>query len=126
MIYAPDPSQPHPYPPTIPDGLASPPPIVLPDDPPNPAHTKIGPLGQVMKTAGAAAAAKKKAKGKPSSVPMLHGSSNGNGSGPSQALDGHVGAGLAGGKVGGKAPPSPSKGSKKVNPTLPPIVMASA
>lgn len=44
-------------------------PVVLPDDPPNPAQTKLGPLGQVMRPTSAAIAAaasgsKKKAKPK--------------------------------------------------------------
>ncbi|KAF8260333.1 hypothetical protein EI94DRAFT_1748778 [Lactarius quietus] len=46
------------------------PPVVLPDDPPNPAQTKLGPLGQVMRPTNAAIAAaasgsKKKAKPRP-------------------------------------------------------------
>ena len=42
-------------------------PIVIPDDAPTPAHTKLGPLGQVLKSAPATttAAAKKKAPPKP-------------------------------------------------------------
>ncbi|KAI0941499.1 hypothetical protein AcW1_003374 [Taiwanofungus camphoratus] len=40
------------------------PPLILPDDAPTPSHTKIGPLGQIMKGAPSATAAKKKSKGK--------------------------------------------------------------
>lgn len=35
-------------------------PLVLPDDPPNPAQTKMGPLGQIVKSNPAAGAKKKK------------------------------------------------------------------
>lgn len=59
-------------PPFGPPNLTPPPPqeilqpIVLPDDPPTPAHTKLGPLGQVLKSAPVAGnAAKKKAAPKP-------------------------------------------------------------
>ena len=44
--------------------------IVLPDDAPSTAHTKLGPIGQVLKSAPAAAnAAKKKAAPKPKALP---------------------------------------------------------
>lgn len=107
------------------DGTGSPPPIILPDDLPSPAHTKISPLGQVMKSASNAASAKKKAKAKPPAVPPPM--QNGPSSGPSQGgFEEFPGPSLGGGKVGGKGPSTPSKGSKKVNSALPPVVMASA
>lgn len=39
-------------------------PVVLPDDTPNPARTKIGPLGQIVKPSASAMAASSKKKGK--------------------------------------------------------------
>ncbi|KAH9922095.1 uncharacterized protein B0H18DRAFT_1121112 [Fomitopsis serialis] len=63
------------FPPPMPPGYAQPiptesdtPSVVLPDDAPSPSHTKIGPLGQVMKNAPSAAASKKK-KAKPPVAP---------------------------------------------------------
>ena len=53
-------------------------PVILPDDPPNPAQTKLGPLGQVMRPTSAAIAAaasgsKKKAKPKdPTAAAAVH------------------------------------------------------
>ncbi|GJE98207.1 hypothetical protein PsYK624_144300 [Phanerochaete sordida] len=38
------------------------PPVILPDDPPTAIHTKLGPLGQVLKPSASASAAKKKDK----------------------------------------------------------------
>lgn len=78
-----------------------------------------------MKTASTAAAAKKKAKTKPPTVPppLLNGPSSG--AGPSQGFEDYPGS-TPGGKVAGKGPSTPSKGSKKVNSSLPPVVMASA
>ncbi|KAH8103455.1 hypothetical protein BXZ70DRAFT_925723 [Cristinia sonorae] len=51
---------PTPYPPQTPVAA----PIVLPDDLPSPAHTKLGPLGQVTKSTAAAGGSKKKSKAK--------------------------------------------------------------
>ncbi|EED85385.1 predicted protein [Postia placenta Mad-698-R] len=46
------------------------PPHILPDDPPSPAHTKMGPLGQIMKGAPSAVTTKKKSKAKGAAAPM--------------------------------------------------------
>ncbi|KAA1476547.1 hypothetical protein DENSPDRAFT_867330 [Dentipellis sp. KUC8613] len=56
----------HPPPPAPYPGAPPPPApvLVLPDDPPNPAQSKIGPLGQVLKTSPSAGTTKKKQKGK--------------------------------------------------------------
>ncbi|EKM53685.1 uncharacterized protein PHACADRAFT_47290, partial [Phanerochaete carnosa HHB-10118-sp] len=51
-----------PYPPPSLPEAPSPPPVTLPDDAPAQAHTKLGPLGQVLKPSAAASAAKKKDK----------------------------------------------------------------
>lgn len=52
---------------------ASPPLVVLPDDAAPLAHTKMGPLGQIVKSVPAASNAKKKAAAKPK-VPPVPGS----------------------------------------------------
>lgn len=44
------------------------PPVALPDDPPNPARTKIGPLGQILRPSASSSAAKKKAQAKPKDI----------------------------------------------------------
>ncbi|KAI0050843.1 hypothetical protein FA95DRAFT_1635331 [Auriscalpium vulgare] len=51
------PAPPPPYP-GAPPPLSSPP-LVLPDDPPNPAQAKLGPLGQVLRPSAAASSKKK-------------------------------------------------------------------
>ncbi|TFY58631.1 hypothetical protein EVJ58_g6299 [Rhodofomes roseus] len=74
------PTPPHPagLPPPMPPSYLQPIPVpsdtdtpatILPDDPPSVSHTKIGPLGQVIKTSTSAAASKKK-KAKPPAAPM--------------------------------------------------------
>ncbi|PCH35643.1 hypothetical protein WOLCODRAFT_107620 [Wolfiporia cocos MD-104 SS10] len=55
---------PVPVPPDLPPSLP------LPDDAPSPSHTKTGPLGQILKGAPTAAAAKKKPKGKTPAAPL--------------------------------------------------------
>lgn len=120
---------PTPYPPL------PPPIVVLPDDPPNPAHTKIGPIGQVIKTAPATSSKKKsKAKAKVESG----GGDAGGGGGVDAYADGGLetpvmtphahlpsespkkpkGGGAAGGSSGKK--------KKAVDPPLPAVVLASA
>ena len=57
------------YPQHIPVSPDSATPVILPDDVPSAVHTKIGPLGQVIKNAPSAAASKKK-KAKAPTAPM--------------------------------------------------------
>ncbi|KAI0074871.1 hypothetical protein K474DRAFT_1499959 [Panus rudis PR-1116 ss-1] len=70
-----------PAPAPVPAPTQSPPPVILPDDPPPPAHTKIGPIGQIVKTNPSAATSKKKST-KPKAEPMVNvGSMDGTGAG---------------------------------------------
>ena len=55
---------PPPFADAIPVKAESPPPLILPDDSPTPVHSKIGPLGQILKSATTVNAAKKKSKAK--------------------------------------------------------------
>jgi len=124
---------PVPYPPQPPANTL----VILPDDPPNPAHTKIGPIGQVMKTAPATSS-KKKSKAKP----KVEGGDPGGGGAHDASVEGGLetpvttphahlpsespkkpkggGVGAGGGGSGKK------KKAVPVDPPLPSVVMASA
>lgn len=102
----------------LPDQPSPGPVVSLPEDPPNPSQSKLGPIGQVVKPSTASAAIKKKAKGK-------EGGATGAGAGggvqaaalyPGPVLDGGIGT-----EGGG---PSPKKKAKAVD--LPPVIAASA
>ncbi|TCD67766.1 Transcriptional activator spt7 [Steccherinum ochraceum] len=128
---------PVPYPPAPPPDASQPQPlphifVVLPDDPPSPAHTKIGPLGQIVKPS-TTTGSKKKSKAKPKAE-----------GGDGLAIG--VPDGYEGGletpvmtpyahlpsespkkpKGGGGGPGSAKKKAAKAEPPLPPVVMASA
>ncbi|CCM01012.1 uncharacterized protein FIBRA_03060 [Fibroporia radiculosa] len=99
-------------------------PIPLPDDAPSPSHTKIGPLGQIMKPASSTANSKKKSKGKVPNAPIP---------GPNGTLEGtphDVLSPLAGDDAQRKPKPPMASTSKKKSSkgpdALPPVLMASA
>lgn len=110
----------------------------LPDDPPSPSHAKLGPIGQVLKSAPTAATAKKKKAKAPMGL---------KGAGPSLEPDPSLGppdgeslfefaipvAGAAPESLRGTLSPEIPKKSKsatgkkkKTSDALPPVVIASA
>ncbi|KZT01472.1 uncharacterized protein LAESUDRAFT_478191 [Laetiporus sulphureus 93-53] len=102
-------------------------PLVLPDDAPSASHTKIGPLGQIMKGAPSAAAAKKKPKGKAPAAPttIFTGPSEGDG------FQGFIDASpviVSDAQKKSKTPTSssPKKKAGKGPDSFPPVVLASA
>ncbi|KAI0752833.1 hypothetical protein C8Q80DRAFT_1351282 [Daedaleopsis nitida] len=113
--------------------------ILLPDDAPTLAHTKIGPLGTVNKATPAASTAKKKSKAKPPAAPPGSGSGvagpSGSGAGGGDLPPSTPGpppppplmstASTGGESKKGKGAGTPSKKKAKVEP-FPPVVMASA
>ncbi|TDL22893.1 hypothetical protein BD410DRAFT_897775 [Rickenella mellea] len=117
-------SAPAPARPLLPIVNPSAPPVVLPEDPPNPTRTKIGPLGQILKTGATGASAKKKAKAKePAAAGSGDHSALGSGGGDS------AGAGGGGGEASKKkktAGTGKKKEKGKSEAPLPAVVVASA
>ena len=105
--------------------------VILPDDAPSLAHTKIGPLGTINKAVPAASTAKKKSKAKPPAPtpgpPPLDGDMPPGTPGPLPPPplmhSSSTGATIESKK--GKNAGTPSKKKTKVEP-FPPVVMASA
>ncbi|KAI0343585.1 hypothetical protein BDW22DRAFT_1356046 [Trametopsis cervina] len=102
--------------------LPSPTPVLLPDDTAPPAHTKIGPLGQIVKSAPTAASSKKKVAAKPKALPA-----------PGIPADSELPAETPAATPTGTAPETPRKpkgtpAKKKKNAIeiLPPVIAASA
>ncbi|KAH9949306.1 hypothetical protein B0H21DRAFT_147863 [Amylocystis lapponica] len=88
--------------------------LVLPDDVPSLVHTKIGPLGQIVRNAQTTGASKKKAKAKaPAPAP------------PSDPPDTY-GTPLMDGPKKGKGAAGTTGKKKKAAEGLPPVIMASA
>lgn len=126
MFSVPYHAQPPQYPPLAPP---VPPPIqaTLPDDQPTPVHTKLGPLGQVLKSGASANTSKKKAPAKPK------GGGSGGGALPGLVLpDGDVPPDTPAATPATIPPetpkkPKPSTSKKKKTATievLPPVIFA--
>ena len=109
----------------IPPSVSSSSPTIIPDDTASTAHTKMGPLGQIVRSAPAGGSSKKKAAAKPKANPALGVLPGGDDE--QQVADTPAATPMG---TGPETPRKPKATPKKKKPNgieiLPPVIVASA